>query len=128
MSNGIFNIPTPVNEPNLTYAPGTSERDTLKATLKQMKAEKADLPMFIGGKEIRTGERAEIRPPHEINYVLGHYHKGNASHVKQAIAAAMRAKKNWESLSWENRASIFLKAADLLASKYRARINAATML
>ncbi|MBS1659298.1 MAG: L-glutamate gamma-semialdehyde dehydrogenase [Bacteroidetes bacterium] len=128
MSNGIFNIPTPVNEPNLTYAPGTSERATLKATLKQMKAEKADLPMFIGGKEIRTGERAEIRPPHEINYVLGHYHKGNASHVKQAIAAAMRAKKNWESLSWENRASIFLKAADLLASKYRARINAATML
>ena len=128
MSNGIFNIPTPVNEPNLTYAPGTSERATLKAALKQMKSEKADLPMFIGGKEIRTGERAEIRPPHEINYILGHYHKGNASHVKQAIAAAMRAKKNWESLSWENRASIFLKAADLLASKYRARINAATML
>jgi 1-pyrroline-5-carboxylate dehydrogenase len=128
MSIGIFNIPSPVNEPNLTYAPGTSERAALKAALKQLKAEHADLPMFIGGKEIRTGDRVEIRPPHEISYILGYYHKGNAGHVKQAIAAAMRAKKNWESLSWENRASIFLKAADLLASKYRARINAATML
>lgn len=128
MSNGIFTIPAPVNEPNHTYAPGTAERASLKDALKKLKSEKADLPMFIGGKEVRTGDRGEMRPPHEISHLLGHYHKGNASHVKQAIAAAMRAKKSWEALSWENRASIFLKAADLLATKYRARINAATML
>ncbi len=128
MSNGIFTIPTPVNEPNLTYAPGMPERTELKAALKKYKSEEADIPMFIGGKEVRTGEPGEIRPPHEIKHLLGHYHKGNASHVKQAIATAMRAKKNWEALSWENRASIFLKAGDLLATKYRARINAATML
>ncbi|HYV92083.1 MAG TPA: L-glutamate gamma-semialdehyde dehydrogenase [Chitinophagales bacterium] len=126
--NGIFNVPTPINEPNLTYAPGTVERTQLKAALKQMKSETADVPMFIGGKEIRTGEKAEIHPPHEIKHLLGHYHKGNASHVKQAITSAMRAKKNWEAMSWENRATIFLKAAELLAGKYRARINAATML
>jgi len=126
--NGFFKVPTPINEPNLIYAPGTSERAQLKAMLKQMKSERADVPMFIGGKEIRTGEKMEMHPPHEIKHLLGHYHKGNATHVKQAIAAAMRAKKNWEAMSWENRASIFLKAAELLAGKHRARINAASML
>src|SRR4249920_2205101 len=99
MSNGIFTIPTPVNEPNLTHAPGTPERAELKATLKKFKSEKVDLPMFIGGKEVRTGDKVEIHPPHEIKHLLGHYHKGNASNVKQAITAAMRAKKNWEALS-----------------------------
>ncbi len=128
MNTGVFKVPAPVNEPNLTYAPGTPERAALKAQLKKFKGETADLPMFIGGKEVRTGNKAEIRPPHEIKHLLGHYHKGDGSHVKQAITAAMRAKKNWESLSWENRAAIFLKAADLLAGPYRARINAATML
>src|ERR1043165_6640029 len=126
--NGFFKAPSPINEPNLTYAPGTSERIQLKSMLKQMKSERADVPMFIGGKEIRTGEKMEMHPPHEIKHLLGHYHKGNASHVKQAIAAAMRAKKNWEAMTWENRASIFLKAAELLAGKHRARINAASML
>src|SRR5215471_8287842 len=128
MNTGIFNIPTPTNEPNLTYSPGTPERAALKTALKKYKTEKADLPMFIGGKEIRTGEKAELRPPHEINHLLGHYHKGNAAHVKQAIAAAMRAKRNWENMSWESRAAIFLKTAELLAGPYRAKINAATML
>jgi len=128
MSNGIFSIPAPVNEPSLTYAPGAFERAELKIALKKFKSESADIPMFIGGKEIRTGDKGEIRPPHEIKHLLGYYHKGNASHVKQAIAAAMRVKKNWEAISWENRAAIFLKAGDLLATKYRARINAATML
>src|SRR5262245_52938754 len=128
MSIGTFKVPTPFNEPNLTFAPGTAERVALKTQLKQYKSETADLPMFIGGKEIRSGDKAELRPPHEIKHLLGYYHKGNASHVKQAITAAMRAKRNWENLSWENRASIFLKAADLLAGPYRAKINASTML
>ncbi|MCY7409877.1 MAG: L-glutamate gamma-semialdehyde dehydrogenase [Chitinophagales bacterium] len=128
MNNGIFTIPIPYNETNLTYAPGTFERTQLKAVLKQMKSESADVPMFIGGKEIRTGEKVAMHPPHEHKHVLGYYHKGNASHVKQAISAAMKAKKNWESMSWENRAAIFLRAAELLSGKYRARINAATML
>jgi 1-pyrroline-5-carboxylate dehydrogenase len=128
MSNGIFSIPAPVNEPNLSYAPGSAERQALKEQLKKFKSETADLPMFINGKEVRTGEKATMRPPHETAHLLGHYHQGNASHVKQAIAAAMKAKKNWEAMGWEHRASIFLKAAELLATKYRARINAATML
>lgn len=128
MNTGFFKVPIPINEPNLTYAPGTGERILLKTKLKQMKSDTADAPMFIGGKEIRTGEKAEIRPPHEIKHLLGHYHKGNASHVKQAITSAMRAKKNWEGMSWQGRASIFLKAAELLATTHRARINAATML
>lgn len=128
MSTGFFKVPPPINEPNLTYAPGTSERVLLKTTLKQMKSETADVPMFIGGKEIRTGEKGAMRPPHEIKHLLGYYHKGNASQVKQAIAAAMKAKKNWEAMGWEHRASIFLKAAELLATTHRARINAATML
>jgi len=128
MSNGNSRIPDPTNETVLSYAAGTSERAELKAVLKKFKSEKADLPMFIGGKEIRTGEKLPMHPPHELNHSLGNYHKGNAAHVKQAIAAAMRAKKNWESLSWENRAGIFLKAADLLAGPYRERINASTML
>ena len=128
MNHGIFKIPIPSNEPNLTYAPGTPERNDLKAALKKFKGEQADLPMFIGGDEIRTGTKAELRPPHEIHHLLGHYHKGNATHVKQAITAAMKAKKDWENVSWESRASIFLKAAELLAGPYRARINAATML
>jgi 1-pyrroline-5-carboxylate dehydrogenase len=128
MSNGIFKVPTPINEPVYAYAPGSAERAELKATLKKMKSETADLPMFIGGKEIRTGDKKELRPPHELKHLLGYYHKGNATHVKQAITAAMRAKKNWEAMTWENRASIFLKAGELLATKYRASINAATML
>ncbi|MEO5674752.1 MAG: L-glutamate gamma-semialdehyde dehydrogenase [Chitinophagales bacterium] len=128
MTNGQFTIPAAINETNLTYAPGTTERADLKAALRMIKADRADIPMFIGGKEIRTGEKIQINPPHEHRDVLGDFHKGNASHVRLAIAAAMRAKRNWETMSWENRAAIFLKAAELLAGKYRSRINAATML
>jgi 1-pyrroline-5-carboxylate dehydrogenase len=128
MSNGFFRVPTPYNELNLSYASGTIERQQLKASIKEMKGEQIDVPMFIGGKEIRTGEKAAMRPPHEHDHILGYYHKGNGSHVKLAINAAMKAKKHWENLSWENRASIFLKAAELLSGKYRSRINAATML
>src|SRR4029078_8400318 len=106
----------------------TPERAALKVTQNQIKYEDQDLPMFIGGKEGKTGEKVAKNQPQEHQNLLCYYHKGNATHVKQAIAAAMRAKKNWENMSWENRASVFLKAADLLAGPYRARINAATML
>ncbi len=126
--NGTFTTPLPINEPNFNYAPGSTEKFSLKAALKEFKSSEADIPMFIGGKEITTGDKGEIRPPHEHHHLLGYYHKGKGRHVTQAIDAAMAAKKGWETMSWENRATIFLKAADLLAGKYRARINAATML
>jgi 1-pyrroline-5-carboxylate dehydrogenase len=128
MSTGFFKVPAPVNEPVLNYAPGSLERAELKAALKTLKSETADLPMFIGGEEVRTGKKEEIRPPHERNHLLGHYHKGDGGHVSAAINAALKAKHDWENMAWEHRSAIFLKAADLLAGPYRARINAATML
>jgi 1-pyrroline-5-carboxylate dehydrogenase len=128
MSNAIYRVPEPVNEPILDYAPGSPERAEIKKMLAQLKNEKWDIPMVIGGKEIRTGKTEDIRPPHELNHLLGHYHIGNAGHVHDAIDAAMKAKKDWEFMPWEDRASIFLKAADLIAGPYRARMNAATML
>ncbi|MEI7801264.1 MAG: L-glutamate gamma-semialdehyde dehydrogenase [Bacteroidota bacterium] len=128
MSNGFFKVPVAVNEPVLNYAPGSPEKLALKASLKKFKSETADLPMVIGGKEIRTGKTGEMRPPHETKHLLGHFHKGEATHVNDAIAASLAAKHDWETMPWESRAAIFLKAADLLAGPYRARINAATML
>ncbi len=128
MSNAFFQVPIPSNEPVLSYAPGSAERAELKATLKSMKSSQIDIPMFIGGKEVRTKELVAIRPPHEIDHVLGHYHKGDSKHVKMAIKAAMEARDAWENMPWQDRAAIFLKAADLLAGPYRARMNAATML
>lgn len=128
MSNGFYKVPIAVNEPVLNYAPGSAEKLTLKAALKKLKSETADLPMIIGGKEIRTGKTAEMRPPHEIKHLLGTYHKGEAIHINNAIDASLKAKHNWEHMPWESRAAIFLKAADLLAGPYRAKINAATML
>ncbi len=128
MQFGDFYYPSPVNEPVLNYAPGSAERLALKNALKTMKSEKIDVPMYIGSEEIRTGNKVEMRPPHEHKHILGHFHTGNASHVTKAINAALKAKDKWSSMSWENRANIFLKAADLLATKYRPFINAATML
>ncbi|GDX51202.1 1-pyrroline-5-carboxylate dehydrogenase [Bacteroidota bacterium] len=128
MSNGFYKVPIAVNEPVLNYAAGSAEKLALKAALKKLKSETADLPMIIGGKEIRTGKTAEMRPPHEIKHLLGTYHKGEAIHVNNAIDASLKAKHNWEHMPWESRAAIFLKAADLLAGPYRAKINAATML
>jgi len=128
MQYGDFYYPIPVNEPVLNYAPGSPEKLALKKALKQLKSEVADVPMYIGGKEIRTGKKVAIRPPHEHKHLLGNYHMGQASHVKDAIAAALKAKDAWANLSWENRANIFLKAADLLATKYRAFIVGTTML
>ena len=128
MATGFFNVPDAINEPVYSYAPGTAERTELKKTIAEMRSQLMDIPMIIDGKEVRTDNKVEIRPPHDLNHLLGHYHKGDASHVRMAIDAALRAKKNWANMSWEHRASIFLKAASLLAGKYRYKINAATML
>jgi 1-pyrroline-5-carboxylate dehydrogenase len=128
MLKGFFNIPTPTNEPVLNYAPGSAERAALKAALTEGRAKQLDIPMYIGGKQVRTGKTGTVRPPHDHQHILANYHIGDASHVNAAIDAALAAKAGWEALAWEERAAIFLKAADLLSGPYRARINAATML
>ncbi|HEV2355597.1 MAG TPA: L-glutamate gamma-semialdehyde dehydrogenase [Puia sp.] len=128
MSLGYFHYPAPANEPVLNYAPGSKEREDLKKALKELKSKEHDIPMYIGGREVRTGRKYAMRPPHEIQHLLGNYHLGDESHVQQAIDAALAAKPKWSSLSWENRAGIFLKAADLIATKYRPYMNGTTML
>ena len=128
MTKGFFHVPVAKNEPILGYAPGSTEKQILQQTIQKMKATPIDAPMYIGGQEIRTNNTGTMRPPHELKHVLGTYHKGDASHVTMAIEAAMAAKKDWENMSWENRAAIFLKAADLLAGPYRPVLNGATML
>lgn len=125
---GFFHVPVPKNEPVLTYAPGTPERIALKKALADARATVLDIPMYIGGNEVRSNKKKPLSPPHDHQHILGHFHEGDKSHVQQAIDAALAAKALWSSLSWENRASIFLKAADLLAGPYRYKINAATML
>jgi 1-pyrroline-5-carboxylate dehydrogenase len=128
MSLGYFSYPMPVNEPVLQYAPGSPERAALKKTLAELKKKPVEIPMYIGGKAVKTGNKKEIHPPHEIKHVLGVFHAGEEKHVTQAIDAALKAKDAWAAMSWENRAHIFLKAADLMATKYRFHINGTTML
>ncbi len=128
MSLGYFSYPMPVNEPVYTYAPGTAERAALQKALADLKSQHADVPMYIGGQEVRTGKKVNLHPPHETGHLLGHFHAGDASHVQQAIDAALAAKEAWAATSWENRANIFLRAADLLSTKYRYLINGTTML
>jgi 1-pyrroline-5-carboxylate dehydrogenase len=128
MTKGFFKIPPAVNEPILNYAPGSNERKLLKEVLKDAYTVQADVPMYIGGREIRTNNKKEIRPPHNHRQVIGHYHQGDKTHVEHAIKAALSAKANWENLPWEQRAAIFLKAAELASGPYRYRLNAATML
>ena len=128
MATGFYQAPIPINEPILTYAPGSPERKELKQALKALKSQETDLPMFIGGEEIKTDEKIPVRMPHNHGHVLGYYHKADESHVDQAIESAMGAKDNWSALPWEQRAAVFLKAADLIAGPYRATLNAATML
>lgn len=128
MSNSIFQVPVAINEPVLNYAPGSPERKSLQAALKQMRSEVIDVPMYIDGKAVHTEKKGELRPPHDHKHLLGKYSIGDASHVKQAIDAALAARKEWAEMEWEQRLSIFLKAADLLAGPYRAKINGATML
>lgn len=128
MSNGFFKVPYPKNEPVLSYAPGSPERQALKKALEDARSKQLDIPMYIGGEEIRTEKKIKLSPPHDHQHTLGYFHAGDKGHVEQAITAALNAKELWSNLSWEYRASIFLKAADLLAGPYRYKINAATML
>lgn len=128
MSLGYFSYPLPVNEPVLNYAPGSKEKEILKKTLATLKKKQEDIPMYIGNKKIRTGKKIAIYPPHEKNHLLGYFHEGNEKHVQQAIDSALKAKASWAAMSWENRANIFLKAADLIATKYRSFMNGTTML
>jgi 1-pyrroline-5-carboxylate dehydrogenase len=128
MSNANYIVPQAVNETVLNYAPGSPERATLQKALAEARAKVKDVPMYINGEEIRTGKTKKMSPPHDHAHLLGHYHEGDASHVRMAIDAALQAKEQWANLDWEHRASIFLKAAELLAGPYRAVINAATML
>ena len=128
MSIGTFSYPLPANEPVLGYAPGSAEKKRLKEVLAELKSTTIDVPMYIGAKEIRTGKKVAMRPPHEKDHVLGYFHQGEEKHVQQAIDAALAAKEQWVSLSWENRAAIFLKAADLMATKYRPYMTGTTML
>ncbi len=128
MSTGFFHIPLPKNEPVLSYAPGSKERAALKKAIEESRNTALDIPMYIGGEEVRSGKKKAISPPHDHKHILGHFHEGDKGHVEQAIQAALNAKELWANLSWEHRASIFLKAADLLAGPYRFKMNAATML
>src|SRR6187431_2185365 len=128
MSLGYFNYPMPLNEPVLSYAPGSPERKRLKEVLTELKKEQIDVPMYIGSKEVRTNKKGTLHPPHEIAHTLGTYSEGNEKHVQQAIDAALAAKESWANMDWETRANIFLKAADLMATKYRPYINGTTML
>ncbi len=128
MNWGNFSYPLPVNEPVLQYAPNSPERARLKAQLAAFQSEPVVIPMFIGGAEVRTGDLKAIVQPHKIAHTLGHFHAGSAANVQAAIDAALAAREHWASLSWENRANIFLRAADLIATKYRMHLNGATML
>ncbi len=128
MSLGYFSYPMPANEPVLQYAPGSAERAALKKALAELKKEPIDIPMYIGGKAVTTGNKVALHPPHEIAHTLGYFHAGEEKHVTQAIDAALAAREAWANTSWESRAHIFLKAADLLATKYRYYMNASTML
>ncbi|NLX80700.1 MAG: L-glutamate gamma-semialdehyde dehydrogenase [Proteiniphilum sp.] len=128
MPKGIYRLPKIANEPVLSYAPGTQERKALQLKLAELNKGGLDLPMIIGGKEVRTNNLIDIRPPHNHKNVLGHYHQGDKSHVEMAIDAALSAKPAWEAMNWESRAAIFLKAADLIAGPYRAEFNAVTMI
>ncbi len=128
MQIGYFNYPSPANEPVLGYAPGSPEKIALKQALANAKKKTLDIPMYINGKAVRTGKKVAIHPPHEIKHVLGHFHMGTKQHLEQAINAGLKARASWADMPWESRAHIFLKAADLLATKYRFEMNAATML
>ncbi|PKP45853.1 MAG: 1-pyrroline-5-carboxylate dehydrogenase [Bacteroidetes bacterium HGW-Bacteroidetes-12] len=128
MSNAFFNVPIAKNEPVLAYSTSSKEKEELLKVYKDLKNKTIDIPMIIGGKEVTSSEQVTMHPPHDTKHLLGSFHKGNATHVQQAIDAALEARKIWANTPWQDRAAIFLKAADLLAGPYRAKLNAATML
>ena len=128
MLKGFFKVPEQKNEPVKNYSPGSPERRALQLALAEAREKQEDIPMYIGSEKVYTDKKIAIRPPHDHQHILGYFHEGDSSHVEQAVNAALGAKEAWENLSWEHRAAIFLKAADLIAGPYRAKINAATML
>ncbi|MHA6246882.1 L-glutamate gamma-semialdehyde dehydrogenase [Pontibacter sp. CAU 1760] len=128
MATGFFKVPTPTNEPVLSYAPGSPEKEELLRTYKELKSKQLDVPMYIGGDRVFTDNKQPMLQPHDHQHILGHFSEGDASHVEQAINAALAARDMWADMAWEHRVSIFLKAAELLAGPWRARLNAATML
>lgn len=128
MTNALFTVPKPANEPIYNYGPGSKEKKELKAKLRELKSKKLDIPLIIGGREIRTGQRAECIIPHEKGHILAEYHKAGEKEVELAVKESLLAWKEWSVLPWEERASVFLKAAELLAGPWRQTLNAATML
>lgn len=128
MAKGFFQVPTAINEPVKSYAPGSPERAAVSAQYKAYFDGSEDIPMYIGSEEVRTGNTRNMTPPHDHQHVVGHYHIGDKSHAEKAIEAALEARKKWSQIPWTERAAIFLKAASLIAGPYRAKINAATMI
>jgi 1-pyrroline-5-carboxylate dehydrogenase len=128
LNNAVFKVPVPDNEPIYSYAPGTPERARLKAALAELAAKKIEIPLIIGGKEVRTGNMGKVVMPHDHKHVMAEYHMAGEAEIRLAIEAALEAKTGWETLRWEERAAIFLKAAELLSGKYRYQMNAASML
>ena len=129
MSNALNKVPVAVNEPVRAYEPGSSDHKNLIDAYKKMyNQDPIDVPMHIGGKEVRTNNKMPMSPPHDHGKIVGHFNYGDASHVNDAIDAALAAREEWANLPWEHRAAIFLRAADLLAGPFRDRINASTMM
>ena len=128
MSTGFFKVPTAINEPVKSYSPGSSERKEVLDTYKKMIKENIEIPMYINGKDVKSDKTTAISPPHDHKNIVAKCHLANESHVSQAISTALDAKESWENMSWENRAAIFLRAAELIAGPYRSKINAATMI
>jgi 1-pyrroline-5-carboxylate dehydrogenase len=128
MNNALIKVPVPSNEPICSFAPGTEERESLKAQLKKMLDEEIEIPLIIGGKEVRTGNLSYCRCPHDHGHLLGQYHKAGPKEIEQAVEEAKKAWKDWSEMDWVSRTSVFLRAAELLATKYRNILNAATML
>ncbi len=128
MNNSVVNVPIPVNEPIKDYKPNSPEKDSVLATYKNLKDSTTDVKMWIGGKFIESSETSNMSPPHDHKHILGKYYLAEKKHVEMAIKSALDAKEKWAEMRWEERAAIFLKAAELVAGPYRDRINAATML
>ncbi|EMQ95621.1 L-glutamate gamma-semialdehyde dehydrogenase [Xanthomarina gelatinilytica] len=128
MGKGFFNVPIAVNEPVKSYAPGSPEREAVLKAYKEMYNSQVDVPMYINGKDVKTGNTRTMSPPHDHKHIVGTFHLAEKSHVEEAIATALEARKSWSQMPWEQRAGIFLKAAELIAGPYRAKINAATMI